>query len=58
MFPSTSQNNLTSEEQIILAERKYNELFEADAEFEVLKSLRLKIKKLQDELLKSRQKNV
>ena len=43
-------SNLAVEEQLLQAKRKYNELLNADAEFEVLKLIRLKIKWLQTEL--------
>jgi hypothetical protein len=49
MSHSTSPNDLNREELILLAEKRYAELLKADAEFKVLKPLRLQIKKLRNE---------
>lgn len=44
-------NNLSIEEQLLQAERKFKELLNADAQFYELKQVRLEIKDLKEKLL-------
>lgn len=45
-------NSLSIKEQLLQAERKFQELLKADVEFHQLKPVRLKVKELQEKLKK------
>jgi hypothetical protein len=58
MITPDLRNNLSIEEQILQAQKKYADLLKADAEFRVLKPHRLKIKMLQEELNQLRKNEI